>query len=80
MKRHHVYILSCRDGYLYTGYTTNLRRRFSQHKAGKGSKFTRSHLPVKLVYHESYKSMSEALRREIAIKRLSRAAKIGLIR
>ena len=75
-----MYILSCRGGYLYTGYTTNLRRRLNQHEAGKGSKFTRSHLPVKLVYHETYKTVSEALKREIAIKQLSRTLKIGLIR
>ncbi|MHB1867642.1 MAG: GIY-YIG nuclease family protein [Nitrososphaerales archaeon] len=78
-RRHHVYILSCRNDYLYTGYTISLRRRLSQHKKGIGSKFTRSHLPVRLVYSESYSSRSEALKREIAIKRLPRSKKVLLI-
>jgi len=78
-RRHHVYILSCRDDYLYTGYTVSLRRRLSQHRKGIGSKFTRSHLPVRLVYSESYGTRAEALKREIAIKRFPRYKKVLLI-
>ncbi|MGA2874050.1 MAG: GIY-YIG nuclease family protein [Nitrososphaerales archaeon] len=75
---HHVYILSCRGDYLYTGYTIDVTRRLAQHNKGVGSRFTRSHLPVKLVYSESYPSRSAALKRELQIKRLSRKRKLLL--
>ncbi|NBV76510.1 MAG: GIY-YIG nuclease family protein [Methylococcaceae bacterium] len=74
-----VYILQCSDGTLYTGWTTDVDKRLLQHNAGKASKYTRSRLPVKLVYKESVESKSAALRREIEIKRLTREQKLRLI-
>ena len=74
-----VYLLRCGDGTLYTGCTNDLRRRLAVHNAEKGAKYTRSRLPVSLVYWESLPDKSSALRRESAIKRLSRAQKLSLI-
>ena len=76
---HYVYILQCADGSLYTGWTTNLEGRVDMHNTGKASKYTRSKLPVQLVYHERVADKSEALKREYAIKQLSRDEKIKLI-
>ena len=70
-----VYILRCGGGTLYTGIAKNVATRLKQHKAGKGAAYTRSHLPVKLVYRESPFTRSEALIREAAIKSYSRPAK-----
>ena len=78
-RSYYVYILSCKNNYLYTGYTVDLKRRLSQHSSGTGSKFTRSHVPIKLVYSELYRTKSEAMKREIAIKRLSHKKKLSLI-
>ena len=75
-----VYILRCADGSLYTGITNDLPRRFEQHNAGTASRYTRSHLPVVLVYQEAQANHSLALKRELAIKALSRQAKDSLIR
>lgn len=72
-------MLSCAGNYLYTGYTIDIKRRVAQHNKGIGSKFTRSHLPVKLVYSECYPSRSKAMKRELQIKRLSRKSKLLLI-
>ena len=74
-----VYILRCGDGSLYTGWTNDLERRLSAHASGKGAKYTRSHLPVELVYSESYASSHEAMSRERQIKALSRREKLALI-
>ncbi len=74
-----VYILRCADGSFYTGYTIDLQRRLKQHQSGHGGKYTRTHLPVELVYSESYRTRREAMRREIAIKRLPRAKKLALV-
>jgi putative endonuclease len=73
-----VYILACSDGSLYTGYTTDPERRLARHNAGKGSKYTRSRLPVELVMLERRASRGDALRREVQLKRLSRAEKLEL--
>jgi len=75
-----VYILRCADDSLYTGITNDLPRRLEQHNAGTASRYTRSHLPVVLLYQESQASHSLALKRELAIKALSRKAKESLIR
>jgi len=75
----YTYILRCADGSLYTGYTTDLTRRLNRHNEGKASKYTRSRLPVEMVYSESFHTKEEALRREVAIKALSRAEKLKLI-
>ena len=76
---YYVYLLRCGDETLYTGYTNDLKRRLTAHNAGKGAKYTRSRLPVDLVYSENFSNKSSALRRECAIKRLSRAEKLSLI-
>ena len=77
---HHVYILSCADGSFYTGWTTDLNKRLRTHNAGKGSKYTRSKLPVALVYYETFEDKGAALKREHAIKRLSHIEKSDLIK
>ena len=74
-----VYILQCADGSLYTGWTNDLSRRLAAHQAGKGAKYTKGRLPVALVYVEKHPSKEEAMRREYAIKRLSRREKLALI-
>lgn len=79
MSDYTVYILRCGDGTLYTGCTNDLARRVKTHSAGKGAKYTRARLPVELVYSEPAAGKSAALRREAAIKALSRAEKLALI-
>lgn len=74
-----VYMLRCGDGSLYTGITNDLAKRLKAHAAGKASRYTRSRLPVKLAYTEPQRSKSAALKREAAIKRLTRAAKHRLV-
>lgn len=74
-----VYIVECADGSLYTGISTDVDARVSLHNEGKGAKYTRSRAPVKLVYMESAETKSEALRREIAIKKLTAKAKRKLL-
>ena len=74
-----VYILRCGDGSLYTGWTKDLEKRLAAHSAGKGGKYTRSHLPVELVYYESLPGPHEAMSRERQIKALSRREKLALI-
>ncbi len=76
---YYVYILLCSDHTLYTGSTNHLQRRLAVHNAGKGAKYTRSRLPVQLVYWETCCDRSHALRREWAIKQLSRSEKCALI-
>ncbi|MDY2628799.1 MAG: GIY-YIG nuclease family protein, partial [Lachnospiraceae bacterium] len=73
--KNYVYILSCADGTFYTGWTTHLEERVKTHNQGKGAKYTRSRLPVKLLYWEEYSDKGEALRREAAIKKMSRKQK-----
>ncbi len=73
-----VYVLRCRTGQLYTGCTTDLERRVREHNSGAGSKFTRSRLPVVVVYREELGNKSEALRRELAIKAMRRSEKLEL--
>ncbi|HEX3012163.1 MAG TPA: GIY-YIG nuclease family protein [Syntrophomonadaceae bacterium] len=74
-----VYILECCDGTLYTGYANNVAERLKKHQQGIASKYTRSRLPVKLVYYEELQTKSEALKRELAIKNLNRCQKQMLI-
>ena len=74
-----VYILRCDDGSLYTGITNDLKRRIEQHNAGTASRYTRSRLPAVLVYQESQPNQNVALKRELAIKALTRTAKESLI-
>jgi putative endonuclease len=72
-------MVECGDGSLYTGVTTDLERRLTLHGTGRGSAYTRSRLPVRLVYAERRRSRGAALSREAAIKRLSRSAKLALV-
>ena len=74
-----VYLLRCADGSLYTGITNDVPRRLEQHNAGTASRYTRSRLPAVLVYQEAQASHSLALKRELAIKALSRQEKESLI-
>ena len=76
---HYAYIVKCSDGTYYTGYTNDLEKRLLAHNAGKGAKYTRNRLPVELVYFEEYEDKSEAMKREYAIKRLTRKQKEKLI-
>ena len=76
---HHVYCLRCRDDTVYTGYTTDVDRRVSEHDAGNGGKYTRGRTPVELCHVETYGTKSEAMKSEHAIKALSRAEKEDLI-
>ena len=75
----YTYIVECKDGTLYTGWTNNLEKRLRAHNEGKGAKYTKSRRPVTLVYQESFDTKEEAMRREYAIKRLSRKKKMELI-
>lgn len=75
-----IYIVKCKDETYYTGYTTNIEKRIKAHNEGKGAKYTRSRLPVKLVYWEQYEEKTQALKREYAIKQLTRKQKQQLIR
>ena len=73
-----VYVLRCKDDTLYTGITDDLPKRLKAHNEGKGAKYTRGRGPVQLFYHESCPDKSAALRREYAIKQLSREEKLRL--
>lgn len=74
------YILHCADGTFYTGWTTDLERRLKTHNAGRGAKYTKLRRPVTLVYSEELATRSLAQKRELAIKKLTRSKKIGLIK
>jgi predicted GIY-YIG superfamily endonuclease len=75
-----VYLLRCADGSLYTGITKDVSRRCQQHNAGTASRYTRSRLPVVVVYQAVQRSKSLALKREVAIKAMTRREKLALIR
>ena len=75
----YTYIVKCSDGTLYTGWTNNLEKRMEVHNQGNGAKYTRSRLPVELVYHECFQSKEEAMSREYYIKRMTRKQKLKLI-
>ena len=75
----YCYILRCRDGSLYTGWTNDLDARLRSHNAGTGARYTRSRRPVELVYREEFETPQEAMSREWHIKRLSREEKLRLI-
>ena len=75
----YTYILKCKDETLYTGWTNDIEKRLEAHNAGKGAKYTRSRRPVELVYLEQFETKEEAMRREYAIKHMTRRAKLGLV-
>ena len=79
MPEYCIYILECRGGSLYTGWTTDLAARLAEHQAGRGARYTRSRLPVRMVYSEEMPSASAARQREAAIKSMHRAQKLALI-
>ena len=75
----YVYLLRCGDDSLYCGWTTDLEARVEQHSLGRGAKYTRSRLPVKLVWYETFEDRHEALSREWHIKHMNRKQKLKLI-
>ena len=79
VRRWQVYIIRCRDGTLYTGATSDLERRITEHNRGTGCRYTSGRCPVKLLYRKSFRSKSSALRREARIKGLNRGRKLMLI-
>lgn len=78
-KTWYLYILRCGDGSLYTGITVDVEKRLATHRSGKGAKYTRGRSPLELVYQESCSDHSDALRRERAVKALSKEEKLALI-
>lgn len=78
--QHYIYILECSDGTYYTGYTNDLDKRLKKHNDGLGAKYTKHRRPVKRIYEEVFETKSEALKREYAIKQLTRKQKIQLIK
>lgn len=76
----YVYLLRCCDGSLYCGWTTDLQKRVACHNRGHGAKYTRSRLPVKLVYAETWDERNQAMSRENRIKRMSKDEKEKLVR
>lgn len=75
----YTYIVECKDGTYYTGWTNKLEKRLKDHNDGNGAKYTKSRLPVSLVYYEEFQTKEEAMRREYAIKRMTRNEKCSLI-
>jgi len=75
----YVYLLRCRDGSLYCGWTSDLERRLAAHRTGRASRYTASRLPVELVLCQPMTDRRAAMREEARIKRLTRAAKLELI-
>ncbi|MBT3704380.1 GIY-YIG nuclease family protein [Candidatus Peregrinibacteria bacterium] len=79
MSKFYTYLARCNDGSLYTGYTVDLNEREAKHNEGKGARYTRVRLPVKIVYSEEFQTKSEAMKREYEIKCLSKKEKEGLV-
>ena len=75
----YLYILRCGDGTLYTGITTDVEKRLSVHRSGKGAKYTRGRQPLELVYREECESHSQALKRELEVKKMTRQGKEAFI-
>lgn len=78
--KYYVYILLCNDKTFYIGTSNNVKKRVATHNAGKGAKYTKTRRPVKLMYTEELENKSQALKREIAIKKLSRLQKENLLK
>lgn len=75
----YTYLLTCADGTLYCGWTNHLEQRLQAHNAGKGAKYTKARRPVSLAYYEEFATKEEAMKREAAIKKLTRTEKLDLI-
>lgn len=78
--KNYTYILECRDGSLYTGWTNHIKRRLAEHNSGRGAKYTRGRGPVRLVYLEISETKELAMKREAAIKKLPRNEKMKLVK
>ena len=76
----YTYILKCKDGSLYTGWTNDLEQRVAAHNTGKGAKYTKARRPVVLVYFEEFETKEQAMKREYAIKQMARKDKLELVR
>ena len=79
IQMNYTYILQCSDGSLYCGWTNDIDKRLAAHNAGRGAKYTKSRLPVKVVHLETFDTKEEAMKREWRIKQMTRAAKLRLI-
>jgi putative endonuclease len=77
--KHYCYLLACSDNTLYCGYTNDLNKRIAAHNKGKGAKYTKTRLPVKLAYYEEFATKSEAMKREWQIKQYTRKQKLNLL-
>ena len=75
----YTYLLECSDGTLYCGWTNDLEKRVKAHNSGRGAKYTKPGRPVRLVWYETFETKEEAMRREYAIKHMTRRAKLGLV-
>lgn len=75
----YMYVVECRDGSYYTGYTTDVKKRIAVHNSGKGAKYTRARLPVKLIYVEGFDSKEEAMSAEALFKRKTRLQKVSYL-
>ena len=75
----YTYMVRCADGSLYTGWTNDLEKRIKAHNAGKGAKYTKTRLPVELVYWEEYETKEAAMSREYVIKKMTREKKLALV-
>ena len=80
MKKHYAYMLRCKDNSIYSGYTTDLDKRLETHNSGKGAKYTRNRLPVKLEYFEEFEDKQEAMKREWQFKQYSHMEKESIIK
>ena len=78
--RFYAYMLRCKDNSIYSGYTVDLQKREMTHSSGKGAKYTRARLPVKIVYYEEFNNKSDALKREAEFKKMSHCKKEELIK
>ena len=76
----YTYMLKCSDGTLYTGWTNDLEKRVEAHNSGKGAKYTKARRPVELAYYEEFETKEQAMKREYAIKQLTRKEKENLIK
>lgn len=78
LQNNYTYILECKDGSLYTGWTNDIKKRVEDHNSGKGAKYTKARRPVSLVYYEIFRTKEEAMKREYAIKQMTRKQKLKL--
>lgn len=76
---HYFYLARCRDNSLYAGTCVNLTEREAKHNAGEGAKYTRSRLPIRMIYHEEFATLSEARKREAEVKKFSKQKKERMV-